>query len=108
VLSPSALTAEPAGYEGAGWSRTWLVIATEDELGDPIFAELDSPAPPVYTAAHGEATWDPVRTADSFDGFVAALREVQALSAAASTLSSSRRIRCPMTRASGSSPGWKS
>ncbi len=80
VLDTSELAAGQDGYAGEGWSATWLVIATEDLLGDPIFVDLASDALAVFTAAHGEGTWEPVPIADSLDAFVAALHAVQAIS----------------------------
>ncbi len=67
--------------EGAGdWKRSWLVIAYEDLLGDPIFVDLSGPELPVYTAAHGEGEWNPVLVASSFNGFIEALKEVERVS----------------------------
>ena len=68
-----------AGYGGGGWADNWLVIATEDELGDPIFADLGSSELDVSMAMHGVGQWEPVRIADSFAAFVAALRCVAAV-----------------------------
>ena len=56
------------------------MIAHEDELGDPIFTDLAADQLPVFTAAHGEGVWEPVQIADSFDGFLAGLAAVAAVS----------------------------
>jgi hypothetical protein len=81
LLPVAELSAAQEGYNGNGWSSDWLVVATEDELGDPIFVDLGADRLPVYTAAHGEGVWEPVQIADSFEGLVAALDEVAAISA---------------------------
>lgn len=82
LLSAAELPGSQEGYQGdEGWSSDWLVIAEEDELGDPIFADTSSERLPVFTAAHGEGVWEPVQIGDSFDGFVAGLREVSSISA---------------------------
>ena len=80
LLPPGELEAAQAGYEGADWSPSWLVIAQEDELGDPIFTDTASDRLPVFTAAHGEGEWNPVQIADSFQGFVTGLEAVASVS----------------------------
>jgi hypothetical protein len=79
LLPLDELQEAQAGYAGEGWFDDWLVIATEDELGDPIFADLGSSDLYVSTAMHGVGQWEPVRIADSFSGFVASLRCVAAV-----------------------------
>lgn len=68
------------GVEQGKWRNPWLVFAHEDMCGDPIFTDLAAENFPVFTAAHGTGSWDPTLIAGSFDGFVAALREVHRLS----------------------------
>lgn len=68
------------GSEEGDWQNTWLVIADEDLCGDPIFTDLASDKLPVYTAMHGEGSWEPVLIAESFSNFVLALEQIQALS----------------------------
>ena len=80
LLPPDELGAAQEGYEGEGWSPSWLVIAQEDELGDPIFTDTASDRLPVFTAPHGEGDWNPVQIADSFQGFVAGLAAVASVS----------------------------
>jgi|GEM_PF-377868 len=60
------------GSEG-DWKESWLVIAYEDLCGDPIFIDTRETGFPVYTAAHGEGSWEPEKIAISFDSFVKAL-----------------------------------
>jgi hypothetical protein len=81
LLSRDELKGAQEGYEGEGWRPVWLVIAEEDELGDPIFTDLSVDPLPVFTAAHGEGVWEPVQIADSFAGFVAGLAEMASISA---------------------------
>ena len=69
-----------AGVESGDWRKSWLVFAHEDMCGDPIFVDLAAEEFPVFTAIHGIGFWDPTLIAESFDGFVAALGEVQRLS----------------------------
>jgi hypothetical protein len=76
---------DPAGESLAGegdgdWRAEWLVVGYEDLNGDPLFADTSVDDWPVYTAAHGEGAWEPVRIADSFSRFVEALELVRAAS----------------------------
>ena len=61
------------GTESGAWAPEWLVVAIEDELGDPLFVDTGKPSWPVFTAPHGEGRWEPDQIADSFEGFLAAL-----------------------------------
>jgi hypothetical protein len=81
LIPAEELSEAQAGYSGPGWASSWLVIGYEDQLGDPIFVDRAVDSLPVFTAAHGEGEWDPVPIADSFDSFVAGLREVASVSA---------------------------
>ena len=76
LLSAAELTSAQAGYGGAGWSPEWLVVAEEDELGDPIFTDIEAEPLPVFTAEHGAGVWEPIQIADSFDSFVSALAQI--------------------------------
>lgn len=58
------------------WKADWLVVATEDLAGDPIFIDLSEDGFPVYTAAHGEGTWEPELIATSLQAFGQALEEM--------------------------------
>jgi hypothetical protein len=68
------------GNKAGDWKRSWLVIAYEDSLGEPLFVDLNAEELPVYTAAHGEGAWNPVLVASSLRGFIAALKEVERIS----------------------------
>ena len=53
-----------------GWKSNWLVIGIETMLGDPVFADLDHPRLPVYTALHGMGVWHPELLAESLEELV--------------------------------------
>lgn len=59
--------------EEGGWRSTWLVIAYETGLGDPIFVSTEPPFA-AFTAMHGEGSWDPTLIAPSLDAFWQCLR----------------------------------
>ena len=62
------------------WRSTWIVIARETALGDPIFVETGRPSHPVMTAMHGEGSWSPRTIASSLKSFFDCLAEVRRLS----------------------------
>ncbi len=68
------------GRERGDWRPFWLVFASEDELGDPIFVNLGRSPWPVFTAMHGDGSWTPVMLADSFETFTRAFAAAGALS----------------------------
>ena len=68
------------GTSEGDWRPEWFVVAHEGVFGDPIFVDTSRPELPIYTAMHGEGDWVPEQIADSFDGFVAALMAVAAVS----------------------------
>jgi hypothetical protein len=78
LYPPEELESAQAGYDGDGWRETWLVVGSEDLTGDPLFVDTADAALPVYTAMHGEGTWEPTLVADSFAGFVTALETIAA------------------------------
>jgi hypothetical protein len=80
LLRPDELEEAQVGYGGEGWAASWLVIATEDQLGDPIFTDLAEERLPVFTAAHGEGVWEPVQIADSLEGFALGLDAIASVS----------------------------
>ena len=67
------------GTSPAAWRAEWLVVGTDDEVGDPIFVDTSAEDWPVFTAAHGAGEWEPERIADSFLDFLEALRIVSDL-----------------------------
>lgn len=68
------------GEDVGDWKRSWLVIAYEDLLGEPLFIDLGADGWPVYTAAHGTGAWNPILVASSFRAFIESLEEVQRVS----------------------------
>jgi hypothetical protein len=68
------------GTGSGDWKSSWLVIASEDETGDPIFIDLDNPKYCVMTAMHGEGNWEPNIISSSFEGFIQALEEINKMS----------------------------
>jgi hypothetical protein len=64
-----------SGSSEGDWQKSWLVIGEEDLCGDPIFTDLDSEKLPIYTAMHGEGSWEPVLLAESFSNFIQILEQ---------------------------------
>ncbi len=64
------------GYKEGDWRESWLVIANEDQCGDPIFIDLAIEDSPVYTAIHGEEFWEPQVIANSFRDFIQAFQHI--------------------------------
>jgi hypothetical protein len=67
------------GKAAGDWRVEWLVIGTDDEVGDPIFVDTSIEEWPVFTAAHGAGAWEPERIADSFVSFLHTLRIISDL-----------------------------
>ena len=55
------------------WRKEWVVIGYEESLGDPIFIDSSVDGFPVYTAIHGEGTWEAKQIAVSLESFGQAL-----------------------------------
>ncbi len=64
------------GDKQGDWLENWIVIGHEEQCGDPIFIDKSAPNFPVYTAMHGEGSWDPEQIAASLDGFRKALSAI--------------------------------
>lgn len=65
------------------WRPEWMVIGYEMACGDPIFASQESPHP-VFTAMHGQGSWEPTLVAQSLDGFEECLTVFQRFATARS------------------------
>jgi hypothetical protein len=76
-LTPASLADEQKDYEGSDWNKNWLVVARDTLQGDPIFIDQSLDNLPVFTAMHGEGTWEPIPVADSWAQFLAALELVR-------------------------------
>lgn len=64
------------GTHTGDWRENWLVIGKEILCGDPLFIDLDDEVLPVFTAAHGEGAWKPIRVAPSFTAFAQSLENI--------------------------------
>ena len=53
------------------WKPQWVAIANWD--GDPAIADTSKPETPIYTAMHGEGTWEPKPIAPNLGAFLAAV-----------------------------------
>jgi hypothetical protein len=51
------------------WQSNWIVIGLDTGLGDPIFIDTQSDEFPVFTAIHGEGSWEPEPVAISLKAF---------------------------------------
>jgi hypothetical protein len=70
-------TGEQLTGTGAGdWRKEWVVIGYEDCCGDPIFIDSSARGFPVYTAVHGEGSWEPTKIAVSLEAFGLALSAI--------------------------------
>lgn len=67
------------GQEG-DWQKNWLVIGTDDVVGDPIFIDTGSEKLQVLTADHEAGAWEGIPIAESLESFVYILSEIQKLS----------------------------
>jgi hypothetical protein len=65
------------GKNGA-WQPNWIVIA-QDETGDPLFVDTDTPGLRVLTAAHGMGSWEAEPIADSLSSFADILARLRLL-----------------------------
>jgi hypothetical protein len=73
-------TGEPlTGEQASDWQTEWIVIGYEECSGDPIFIDSLTERFPVYTAIHGEGSWEAKQIAVSLDAFGRALSAVAAV-----------------------------
>ena len=77
--------ADLTGSGDGAWNPSWVVVGYEDQCGDPVFVDTAARDWPVYTAMHGEGTWDALPIAISFDAFLLALARVRTASAGRET-----------------------
>ena len=62
------------------WLRSWVVIGTDTELGDPFFVDRSQPELPVYTAMHGVGSWDAELVSTSLESFLETLKYIKDIS----------------------------
>jgi hypothetical protein len=61
-------------HEKGNWQSSWFVIATDTELGDPYFVDINDENLAVYTAlAKEENQWQSTLVATSLSGFAQCL-----------------------------------
>ena len=66
------------GLVGPGkWEPQWIVIGHDDLSGDPIFLDVSKSELPVFTAMHGQGSWEAELIAQSTTGFFASLKLVE-------------------------------
>ncbi len=63
------------GQDGGAWKANWMVIGREACCGDPIFVDVEDASVPVFTARHGEGSWNPQQIAISIEAFAACFQE---------------------------------
>ena len=66
--------------ETGAWEPNWLVIGYETACGDPIFIDVRGVTLPVFTAIHGEGTWEPTQIALTIEAFVKCIEEFSRIS----------------------------
>jgi hypothetical protein len=58
------------GNNEGDWKESWYVIGYDEDLGDPIFVDIENKNYPVMTAMHGAGDWEPEVTFSSLDEFI--------------------------------------
>lgn len=58
------------GNNEGDWKVGWFVIGYDEDLGDPIFVDINNKNYPVLTAEHGMGEWEPSVLYDSFEEFI--------------------------------------
>ena len=60
--------------EAANWQGNWIVFATDTELGDPYFVDVEQEKSPVYTAMITDDGWQAEIVASSLQQFLQCLQ----------------------------------
>ncbi|MFV5169711.1 hypothetical protein [Bacillus cereus] len=58
------------GDSEGDWKETWYVIGYDENLGDPIFVDIEDKNYPIMTAMHGEGDWEPEIMFSSLNEFL--------------------------------------
>ena len=58
------------GNNEGDWKESWFVIGYDEDLGDPIFVDINNKNYPVLTAEHGMGEWEPSVLYDSLEEFI--------------------------------------
>lgn len=62
-----------SGPNEGDWQKSWVVIGTDTEVGDPFFVDTSEPSLPVYTAMHGMGEWSAELVSTSLYSFLEVL-----------------------------------
>ena len=67
------------GKKDGDWMKDWIVIGRETLSADPIFIDTGNHDFPVYTATHGQGSWEPDSVSSTYAGFLKILRKLEQL-----------------------------
>ena len=63
------------GDNDGDWKESWFVIGYDEDLGDPIFIDINNKNYPILTAEHGMGEWEPSLLYDSLEEFIKDCKE---------------------------------
>jgi hypothetical protein len=69
-----------SGSSEGDWQKSWLVVGTDTEVGDPFFVDTSEPSLPVYTAMHGMGEWSAELVSTSLSSFLEVLAYLNGIS----------------------------
>jgi hypothetical protein len=81
LFHPSQLEEEQYGYNksesgesligdnSGDWKDGWIVIGYSEYLNDPLFVDAKNSDLPIYTAAHGMGSWEPILLYSTWEQF---------------------------------------
>lgn len=69
-----------SGANDGDWQKSWVVIGTDTEVGDPFFVDTNESSLPVYTAMHGMGEWSAELVSTSLSSFLEALAYLNSIS----------------------------
>ena len=69
-----------SGSNEGDWQKSWIVIGTDTEVGDPFFVDINDPLLPVYTAMHGMGEWGEELVSKSLLSFLELLSYLNGIS----------------------------
>ncbi|MBD8590027.1 hypothetical protein IFT92_19745 [Peribacillus simplex] len=62
------------GNNEGDWKESWFVIGYDEDLGDPIFVDINNKNYPILTAEHGMGEWEPSVLYDSLEDFIKVIK----------------------------------
>jgi hypothetical protein len=68
------------GSNEGDWQKSWVVIGTDTNVGDPYFVDTSDASLPVYTAMHGMGEWDAELVSTSLTSFLEVLAYLDSVS----------------------------